>query len=208
MFRNTWLIGLVLFGVNAAVSSAAINTTPNAFHQGAMGTVAGHAGLAIIAAASLLGIACLTIETRTRATLVRQLDHERDLSRRLWDASEDGMVVVDAETRVVEWNPAMERLTGISRSRAIGRTLTACPGLNHPSHHECLRLALQGVETASDPTDFVRADDANRTALRAYYSPLHTPRAEVAAAFVVITTRASRMTHLVGQDEIFSESAA
>ena len=41
--------------------------------------------------------------------------------RGVFDASVDCVVAIDAECRVVEWNPAAERTFGYSRARGAGR---------------------------------------------------------------------------------------
>lgn len=56
-------------------------------------------------------------------------EHERALQeseqryRGIVEHSGDGIVLTDEQGTIVEWNPAQERLTGISRSEAIGKFL-------------------------------------------------------------------------------------
>ncbi len=77
----------------------------------------------------------------------------------LLDALEDAVVVVDPDLRVVRWNTAMEALTAIDRSRALGQAVgdvVAKFGTFDLPHH--LRLAVGGESTHL--TETVRAADA------------------------------------------------
>jgi len=49
-------------------------------------------------------------------------DRERKL-RGLIEHSPDGIVLCDEQGQIVEWNPAQERLSGLSRSEALGRPI-------------------------------------------------------------------------------------
>ncbi len=46
---------------------------------------------------------------------------EQEKLRGVIENSADGIAVIDEKARVIEWSPAMEKITGISRSDAIGR---------------------------------------------------------------------------------------
>jgi len=54
-----------------------------------------------------------------------ELDRMRQFSENIVESLNDGLVVFDLEERVIRWNTGMERLYGLSRSEAIGRTLGA-----------------------------------------------------------------------------------
>ena len=52
--------------------------------------------------------------------LVEEIEVERDRLRQLVDGGRDGVLQLDAQGRVVVWNPALEQLTGVAADVAIG----------------------------------------------------------------------------------------
>jgi PAS domain S-box-containing protein len=207
MSRNTSVIGLAVLVASTAFYSPLTHALQSGRYEGSISAMARQPVELSGVLAGLLAIAGLFIEGRRRTALARQLQHERDLNRRVWDAIEDGMVLVDTHSRVVEWNPAMERLTGLTRRQALGTALTSATGLEDPRHAECLRLALQGVETASDPAAFGRYDDTNGSTLRAYYSPRRCAEGHASGAFVLITSRARHAAVQQGERELEAPAA-
>ncbi len=53
-----------------------------------------------------------------------EVDRMREFSESIVESLEAGLLVADANGRVVRWNRALERLYGVSRAEAIGRTLS------------------------------------------------------------------------------------
>jgi PAS domain S-box-containing protein len=196
MLRSTLIIGFLALLTNTAMYSPVTRpTVQNEPVEGVISAVAGHGPLSALAA-SLLVAGLFALEGRRRTSLVRQLEHERDFNRRVWDATDDGMALVDVNAAIIEWNPAMERLTGLARRQALGTIMTNMPGLGGPRHGECLRLALHGVETAADRSAFDYHDETTAANLRAYYSPRRSTEGRVNGAFVLVTgwTPAARAT--------------
>ncbi|HEY8549892.1 MAG TPA: ATP-binding protein [Vicinamibacterales bacterium] len=52
-----------------------------------------------------------------------ELDRERSFNENIIESLDDGLAVVGLDDRVVRWNPALERLYGVSRADAVGRRL-------------------------------------------------------------------------------------
>jgi PAS domain S-box-containing protein len=139
-----------------------------------------------VAGICLFSLALVAIGARRSSWLVRAIQQERDVNRRIWDGASNGLAIVDLDLRVIDWNPAMERLTGVTRRKVLGTALTECPGFDRSSlHQECLRLAKQGIEIASDaiPADDGVADSP----FRGYYSPLRNPEGEIGGVFAMLT---------------------
>ena len=59
------------------------------------------------------------ISDRKHAALALQ-EKERQL-RSILESSKDGVLLTDEDGRVIEWNPAQEQITGVSRAEAIGQ---------------------------------------------------------------------------------------
>ena len=70
-------------------------------------------------------IAFLETVANTFATLLERWKREEtqlSLYKRLFAQLQDGVILTDTRGMILEWNPAMERMSGISRQEAIGRT--------------------------------------------------------------------------------------
>ncbi len=50
-----------------------------------------------------------------------ELDRERSFNENIIESLDDGLLVIGLDERVVRWNPALERLYGVSRAQAVGR---------------------------------------------------------------------------------------
>jgi two-component system NtrC family sensor kinase len=53
----------------------------------------------------------------------RELGRVREFNDNILESLDDGLVVFDAEERIVRWNHALEGIYGVARERAVGRTL-------------------------------------------------------------------------------------
>ena len=51
----------------------------------------------------------------------RRADTQRDLFHRLFMSAQDGIMLTDTEGCILEWNPALERMTGWKRDEALGQ---------------------------------------------------------------------------------------
>ncbi|MCW5651230.1 MAG: PAS domain S-box protein [Ramlibacter sp.] len=97
----------------------------------------------------------LDTTARLRAEINRRTDAERNLSdaterlQALIATANDAVVTIDAQSRIIDWNDAAERMFGWSRTEALGKLLTE---LIIPSEHRPLHNA--GIER------FLRVGDA------------------------------------------------
>lgn len=90
------------------------------------GTSDDFASLAAFLAAS--GIVCFAVDSMHRAfaRMLREVEQRRQAERRLTvtlTSIGDGVITVDAQSRVTFLNPEAERLTGYASARAVGKTL-------------------------------------------------------------------------------------
>ncbi len=51
----------------------------------------------------------------------RRADTQRDFYHRLFMSAQDGIMLTDTDGRILEWNPALERMTGWIREDALGQ---------------------------------------------------------------------------------------
>jgi PAS domain S-box-containing protein len=136
------------------------------------------------AVTAVVGFAGFGLGGRRRARPVESV--RRELGGRIWDAVDNGLVVVNQSKHIVDWNPAMERFSGMLRQQAIGAPLGAVAALDHPEHQKCLELALTGVETAT-------SGSADGTGARAYYSPVRQDDGQIAGALIVVARSTSQV---------------
>ena len=71
---------------------------------------------------ALVSLAANTAAALANAVLYLRISLEREQSIAILSSVADGIVAVDREGRIVLWNAAAERITGISSDEALGRT--------------------------------------------------------------------------------------
>ena len=76
----------------------------------------------------LLALAATATSARMNAELYQGVSQEQQRSEAILANVADGIVAVDREGKVVLWNPAAERVTGVLQGDALGRTPTEALG--------------------------------------------------------------------------------
>jgi two-component system phosphate regulon sensor histidine kinase PhoR len=76
----------------------------------------------------LLALAATATSARLNAELYQGVSQEQQRSEAILANVADGIVAVDREGKVVLWNPAAERVTGVPQGDALGRTPTEALG--------------------------------------------------------------------------------
>jgi two-component system sensor histidine kinase ResE len=71
---------------------------------------------------ALQALAATASAARANAELYEGVSHEQQRGEAILANVADGIVAVDREGNVVLWNPAAERITGVSAQEALGRT--------------------------------------------------------------------------------------
>ena len=62
----------------------------------------------------------------------RRADMQRDLYHRLFMSAQDGIMLTDTDGHILEWNPALERMTGWTRAEALGQRPSILKSGKHP----------------------------------------------------------------------------
>jgi PAS domain S-box-containing protein len=62
----------------------------------------------------------------------RRTDTQMDFYHRLFMAAQDGIMLTDTDGRILEWNPALERMTGWARYEALGQRPAILKSGKHP----------------------------------------------------------------------------
>jgi PAS domain S-box-containing protein len=74
----------------------------------------------------------------------RRADTQRDLYHRLFMSAQDGIMLTDTNGCILEWNPALERMTGWTRDEALGqRPSLLKSGKQPPEFYERLWNAIR-----------------------------------------------------------------
>jgi PAS domain S-box-containing protein len=89
----------------------------------------------------------------------------------LLDALDDAIVVTDTRLTVIAWNPAMERLTGVSREAALGRPAEDSLGLLREAGLHTRLLRARGGEPSTGQVRCARPDGAGPAWIETHYRP-------------------------------------
>jgi PAS domain S-box-containing protein len=74
----------------------------------------------------------------------RLADTQRDLYHRLFMFARDGIMLTDTQGSILEWNPALERMTGWTREEALGKRPSILKSGKHsPDFYERLWQAIR-----------------------------------------------------------------
>ncbi|MEO5575601.1 MAG: GAF domain-containing protein [Gaiellaceae bacterium] len=79
-------------------------------------------------AEALRALAATAVAARVNAELYQGISQEQQRGEAILANVADGIVAVDRDGKVVLWNPAAERVTGVSQAEALGRTPTDALG--------------------------------------------------------------------------------
>jgi PAS domain S-box-containing protein len=81
----------------------------------------------------------------------RRADTQRDLYHRLFMSAQDGIMLTDTEGRILEWNPALERMTGWASDETLGqRPAILKSGKQGPDFYERLWQTLRAGHPFAD----------------------------------------------------------
>lgn len=120
-------------------------------------------------------------------------EHEIQL-RRIIEHSADGISLTDEQGRIVEWNKAIETITGIPKSLVIGQPLDDIIFQLLPDNrkteqaHQAIRNAIKGIIDAPTPPNrcwevTIQRPDGGIRHLENQYFPIKTEKGQMACAF-------------------------
>ena len=102
-------------------------------------------------------------EMTTRKELIQRLEESENKMRNFIEQSFEGIIIVDNDGRVIEWNAAQERISGILREDALGKycwelfqkLITDEAMLKHYRKRVFSFLSSEESETQSEETEYV-----------------------------------------------------
>lgn len=120
----------------------------------------------------------------TKEEVLRQeLNKRTAFAEQLITLSTESITVFDQEERILEWNPATEKLFGVKKEDIAGRIITEVfPNLKESERHKLVRRTLNGETIDAIKSEF----SVKKGYGDAYYRPLLNEAGEVYAALLMI----------------------
>lgn len=122
----------------------------------------------------------------------RREETQLQLYHRLFELVQDGVMLTDTQGRLLEWNPAMERLTGWTRDEVIGRTPSLLQSGKHPP--EFFGRMWQTIQSGSAFVDRVvnRRKDGSEFLAWESVSPVKDPDGAIRYVLAILTDLTDR----------------
>ena len=184
---------LIPWGVPAQIACAVIagtTTLANLSQVGAVEIALGRPGIAFVVAFAASVYTAFELQRYWTAVVRRNLElqQEKGFSERVIDSTVDGIYAFDRECRCTVWNPAMERISGIGRERALGRRAgDVCPFLKGSLEELHYRKVLRGEASRAGERPYTIPENGRKGFFTSRYSPLRNERGEVVGGLAVIT---------------------
>jgi PAS domain S-box-containing protein len=108
-------------------------------------------------------------------------------SERLINSSLEGILAFDREFRCTVWNPGMERIFGVTRTNALGRSVfETLPFLREIGEDSYYQEALLGRTAIARDRPFSVAETGRQGFFEGHYSPIRDDQAEVVGGLGLI----------------------
>ena len=102
------------------------------------------------------------------------LKAEKQLLERLINSSLDGIVAFDCDGFLTVWNPAMEKIFGVSKKDALGKPVfQACPFLVDLGEDVNIAAALSGKKVISRDKSYTIPGSRTPAYFEGYYGPMY-----------------------------------
>ncbi len=132
--------------------------------------------------------------TREIAEANERLRRERAFSELLVASSTDGLLAYDNALRYTLWNPAMERMSGLSPAMALGRVATELFPFLRGEPEEAMRRALAGETAPIRDQRYTIAESGREGWLEADCMPLRATNGEIIGAIAFVRDTTERRT--------------
>lgn len=122
----------------------------------------------------------------------RREETQLQLYHRMFELVQDGVMLTDTQGALLEWNPAMERLTGWTRPEVIGRTPSIMKSGKHPP--EFFERLWQTIRSGSAFIDRVvnRRKDGSEFLAWESVSPVKDPDGTIRYFLAILTDLSER----------------
>ncbi|HEY8667877.1 MAG TPA: response regulator [Tepidisphaeraceae bacterium] len=118
---------------------------------------------------------------------LEELRESKEFAERIINSNVDGIVAFDRDYRFTVWNPGMERLAGISKDEAIGRSaFEVLPFLREIGEDKLIQGALEGQSAVGHDRPYhIEATDKHGF-FEGHYSPLRNESGEIIGGLGII----------------------
>jgi PAS domain S-box-containing protein len=122
----------------------------------------------------------------------RREETQLQLYHRMFELVQDGVMLTDTQGALLEWNPAMERLSGWTRQEVIGRTPSLLRSGKHPP--EFFERMWQTIRSGSAFVDRVvnRRKDGSEFLAWESVSPVKDPDGTIPYFIAILTAHSAR----------------
>lgn len=135
----------------------------------------------------------LSKEIVERKNIEKQIREEKDFSERLLNSSIDGITAYDRNLSFTLWNPGMENLTGINKSKVLGKKVfETFPLLAKIGEDKNIMETLKGNYAIVKDKFFSIPETKKKGYIEAYYSPIYNSNREITGGLIIIRDRTKR----------------
>ena len=122
-----------------------------------------------------------------------ELDRMRQFSENIIESLSDGLAVLDLDDRIIRWNAGFERLHGVPRAAAIGRSLDEVFDTDFVERLSAARGERPaGAELYRVPM-LSRHEEPRRLRVKAATAPLLTPSGRISGSMLVVVDSTARV---------------
>ncbi|MEE8470242.1 MAG: PAS domain S-box protein, partial [Dehalococcoidia bacterium] len=115
------------------------------------------------------------------------LQREREFIETLIDCSVDGILAFDRDCRYTIWNPAIERISGVSKTKTLGKcAFEVFPLLKETGEDRLFFEALGGKTATTGDRPYVVPKTGRQGFIEGHYSPLVDRSGEVVGGLAII----------------------
>lgn len=116
-----------------------------------------------------------------------KLRESKDFADMLINSSVDGILAFDTKFRYTAWNPAMEKISGVSREQVLGRcAFDVFPFLKEIGEDKYFKLALSGKAVTSQDRPYTVPESGNQGYFEGHYSPVRGHDGRVIGGLAII----------------------
>jgi len=130
----------------------------------------------------------LTVHDITLVNFINvRLSQEKKFAESIISSTFDGIIVFDSICQCIEWNPAMEQMTGISRNECLGKNIfETLPFLKRIGEDRYYLAALQGRRVTSRNRYYSVMRTGREGFFDARYAPLKNNSGELSGGIAIL----------------------
>lgn len=124
--------------------------------------------------------------------LAEELVQTNELNNSILGSVQEGVVVYNSNLRCIQWNDAMERITGLRKDEVIGKPVSDIIHSGNETIDKLLAQALQGNNVISGESRYVIGKTSREVFLWEQYGPLRDAHGEILGAVGIVSDLTER----------------